>query len=74
MVALRKKLTGEMLIRNGWIYVGGMYVLKNEPVRFGWNPNTFETIAGFTTVPFGIEYVYQMKRLLKGFGIKRKIK
>jgi hypothetical protein len=51
-----------------------MYVLKNEPVRFGWNPNTFETIAGFTTVPFGIEYVYQMKRLLKGFGIKRKIK
>lgn len=70
---MKKKLTEELLKESGWHSIGGLMVLK-ERVRFGWDPKTKECIAGYTTVPFNVEYVYQMRRLLKAFNIKTKLR
>ena len=65
-------ITGDILKRNGWSFVNGLWV-KRGPLRLGWNESKAELIVGYHTLPMAVEFVHQLQNILWDFGIEDKI-
>lgn len=63
-----KRITGDYLIKRGWEKKGGVYVLRSS-IRFGWNEDTKELIAGYTLLPFPVEYVQELATILAALRV-----
>lgn len=63
------ELTPEILEESGWIFRGGLWVLK-DAVRLGWCAKTKELIVGYSAFPRPIKYVHEMQRILRICGLE----
>lgn len=70
MKLLARKLTKELLLRNGWIEKPGIVVLKTPKVRVTWILRTHELIVGYGLMPEPVETVRHLKRYLRCIGLK----
>lgn len=69
---MRKRLTVEILLRNGWERHGEVMVLRASP-RFGWYADTGKLIVGYTEVPFLVKDVEDLQAFLDVFRTGKRI-
>lgn len=64
-----KKLSPEILLKNGWIETPGIIVLKNPTIRLGWMPKNGTFIIGYGQLPRPITEVGELMEIYRLCGL-----
>ena len=67
------KITGDILMSNGWFTKDGAIWVKKGPVRLGWYEKKKELIIGYHTMPIIVEFVHTLQHIIRLLGLEEDI-